>query len=180
MVNNVQWVDDRFGNPQSAAFFSGIESYIRIPFSSDLDFSETKQITVGFWADTVGIGISRVTRNFGFAFLITGNPLVVGISASFYWIRIHYNGYKDKKWHYYLFTADEKFISFWLDKELIEQRSIYNVKWDKIRLQDFFVGVSADENGDITAYQKGTIDELRIYNRVINNKEIAEIFLSNY
>jgi hypothetical protein len=176
MVNGVTWAEDRFGNTQSAAFFDGVNDYIRIPFSSDFDFSETKQISVGFWADTMGIGISRNTRNFGFAFLIMGDPLTIAVSASFYWMRIHYYGDQEKKWHHYLFSADEKFLSFWLDNKLIERRSLYNVKWAKIRLQDFFIGVDVDANGNIFSYQRGIIDEIRIYNRIFNQNEIEKLY----
>ena len=183
MVNGVKWVEDRFGNAQSAAFFDGVDDYIRILFSSDFDFSETKQLTVGFWADTLGIGLGRDTRNFGFAFYINsdqGEPyLNVQISASFFWVMIRDKRTEIENWRHYLMTADEKFVSLWVNGIMADRRSLYNVKWEMIRLQDFHIGMTVDAKFEHINFQRGTIDEIRIYNRVLRTEEIKHVYNIN-
>ncbi|MBN2365368.1 MAG: hypothetical protein JXL67_04345 [Calditrichaeota bacterium] len=179
MVIGVSWVADRFENPRSAAYFDGIDDFIRVPFSSDFDFSETKQISAGFWSDTIGIGFGKSDQDFNFSFSIGGQPIITEISGSFYWIRILYKPQYVREWHQYFFTADDHFLSFWIDDTLIERRAVYNVRWNKIGLTDIFIGGGAAENIDIGELQNGILDEIRIYNRVLNDEEIKRLYNNN-
>jgi hypothetical protein len=179
MVYDLEWVEDRFGNKKSAAYFDGVDDYIRIPFSSDFDFSDTKELSVGYWSDTLCAGLGRDTRNFGFGFMMgmdDNNTYKSQLSASFYWISIIYEKENDDKWHYYLLTADEKYLTFWVDSRLIERRSLYNAKWEKIRLQDFYVATGYNPHIYTFDFNEGILDDIHIYNKVLTPDEISIIY----
>jgi hypothetical protein len=54
-----------------------------------------------------------------------------------------------------------------------------SVSFEKANTQDMYIGVQNDESGACLRYWyplEGIIDELRIYNRVLNNAEISQLF----
>jgi len=171
---------DRDGKPRSAYYFDGINDYIHVPFSSDFDFSDEKEISYGFWADTFSVSFSLHAPHSEFGFFLSGNEqdgIFTGITASYFWIFLRHHFTVKNHWYHCFVTADDKIMTMYFDGKRVKQASLYNVKWNEICLVGgLYICTEVDgAKPSFLSFAKGTIDEIRVYNRVLSPKEILQL-----
>jgi len=167
-VNGATLVPDRFGNPNSAYSFDGIDDYIEIPDHIDFDFG-IGAFTVSAWIKTEAsnsewhravILAKGHPNSYGFAISLEYNKAAffVGGSGSFYGSSV----LNDEEWHYIVGTRDNfGNISLYVDGKQ-EYSGINNESIDAD--SSLFIGKKEIYN---YSYFDGFIDDVSIYNKEV-------------
>ncbi len=181
VISGATLVDDRFGNPNSAYFFDGIDDFIRVPNHPSINFR--KQITVNLWMKAtqffsreaypishgnwenrwkISITNKRVrwtiktdtSANNGIKDLDSQTQLVLD---SLYMVTVLYNG------------SD---FEIYLDGALDASSN-----WGGLILPttiDLAIGQHLPGNNNYNF--KGVLDDIRIYNRALTFQEIQDLY----
>jgi hypothetical protein len=190
--NNATITTDRFGNPNSAYHFNGLYQYIRIPNKPSLNFSN--QITLSVWVRPTGFyyGICHASQliskgggnynpgNYALRYddaLFSGGRGCDGgkcdtLHQSFRGTGTVLKPYggdfiKKDKWYNVLYTNDGKTARLYVDCALK-----YTVTFPETFTngEDLFFGKSDDDL--FPFWLNGDLDDIRIYDRALNDKEI--------
>lgn len=190
--NNATITADRFGNKNSAYHFNGVYQYMRIPNNPSINFKN--EITLSVWVRPTGFYydlchasqiISKGGGNYN-----PGNYALRFDDALFSSGRgcdggkcdtVHqnfrgtgtvlkpYGGdfIKKNKWYNVLYTNDGKTAKLYVDCEMK-----YSVTFPETftNNEDLFFGKSDDDF--FPFWLNGDLDDIRIYNRALNNNEI--------
>ena len=192
VFNNAAPTADRFGNPNSAYHFNGVYQYMRIPNKPSINFKD--QITLSVWVRPTGFyydichasqliskgGGNYETGNYALRFDDALYSLGTGCDGGIC-DTIHqnfrgtgtvlkpYGGdfIKKNKWYNVLYTNDGRMARLYVDCQLK-----YEVLFPEtfINEQDLFFGKSDDDL--FPFWLNGDLDDIRIYNRGLNEKEI--------
>jgi hypothetical protein len=173
---------DRFGNANSAYSFDGLNDSIVISHSSSLDFDGmTDSYTISLWvknsADPTGSRImekwdENTWTPYPFSFQVG-----LGGSANVYDGNnnpsVHFGITWDNEWHHLLFILNnsESTLFAYLDGKLADQSS-NSVTVSTKNTVDIYL---ASEPYGIK-YFPGLVDDIRIYNRVLNAAEVKSLF----
>ena len=185
-VHNATLTADRFGNPDAAYDFNGIDSYIEIPASSSLSRIYTaNEVTIAAWINIrnwyQGWNVFAVfeqydpNTDFG-SVLLEANWDAGGILfASGYnanYIGCDYT-WNFNEWHHLAATYSTVSDSakFYVDGNLICTKE-YNEIFSADALNSYAVGRSLSGPDE---YSDGQIDELRIYDRALAENELLEL-----
>ncbi len=192
VFNNASSTADRFGNPNSAYHFNGVYQYMRIPNKPSVNFKD--QITLSVWVRPTGFyydichasqliskgGGNYNTGNYALRFddaLYTlGTGCDGGICDTIHQnfrgtgtVLKPYGGdfIKKNKWYNVLYTNDGRMARLYVDCQLK-----YEVLFPEtfINEEDLFFGKSDDPF--FPFWLNGDLDDIRIYNRALNEKEI--------
>lgn len=192
IVNNASITSDRFGKPNSAYHFNGVYQYMRIKNSPSLNFKD--QISISVWVRPTGFyyGICHASQiiskgggnynpgNYALRFddaLYTsgtgcGETVCDTLHQNFRGtgtVLTPYSGdfIKKDKWYNVLYTNDGNTARLYVDCELK-----YSVFFPETftNNEDLFFGKSDDIL--FPFWLNGDLDEIRIYNRALNDKEI--------
>ncbi|MCB1552865.1 MAG: LamG domain-containing protein [Xanthomonadales bacterium] len=166
------------GQPRSALHFDG-RSYIAS--SPGLPVGNAPR-SVSLWfrtSSTSGSGGWQWNTLFCFGALANSRLYMAGIYAG----HIAFGGWAnddvgdkhpfvaDNQWHHLVVAHDGRTHSLWLDNELVISRS---TTFDTTRSQ-FFIGRRIREENQ---YMNGDIDAVRIYDRALDDHEVATLFAS--
>ncbi|MBI5021481.1 MAG: LamG domain-containing protein [Ignavibacteriales bacterium] len=191
--NNAAYTADAHGTPESAYLFNGSNNYITVSNSSSLN--PTKQITLSFW-----LRLDSIQSNYTDIFA-KGGPVYGYFQNRQYNlagkqnINLWYPQFKSAgdgkgqqeldsneksfnvgEWTYFTFIVDrinhkmKMYVDGVLLKEIFDSYSTFN-----INSYPLLIGSSLEQLYEHTPL-KGAIDEFRIYNRVLSNKEIHALF----
>jgi len=194
VFNNATPAPDRFGNPASAYQFNGINNYIRVPNSPTLN--QANLITLCAWVKVAGFyqgtchGNSIFTKghdsdppgNYHFRFddhVYTNaqncsNPVPDIAHENFYGVGTStvgapYTPYiQNNEWYCLVYTYDGITAKLYVNCQLKTSKVIALSNFTNV--YDMFIGKM-----DLPSYPywfNGVIDEIRIYNRVLNTDEI--------
>jgi hypothetical protein len=192
VFNNASSTADRFGKPNSAYHFNGVYQYMRIPNKPSINFKD--QITLSVWVRPTGFYydichasqlISKGGGNyeagnyalrFDDALYSLGTGCDGGICDTIHQnfrgtgtVLKPYGGdfIKKNKWYNVLYTNDGRMARLYVDCQLK-----YEVAFPEtfINEQDLFFGKSDDDL--FPFWLNGDLDDIRIYNRALNEKEI--------
>jgi hypothetical protein len=195
VFNNATNTADRFGNPNSAYHFNGVYQYMRIPNKPSINFKD--QITLSVWVRPTGFYydichasqlISKGGGNyeagnyalrFDDALYSLGTGCDGGICDTIHQnfrgtgtVLKPYGGdfIKKNKWYNVLYTNDGRMARLYVDCQLK-----YEVVFPEtfINEQDLFFGKSDDDL--FPFWLNGDLDDIRIYNRALNNEEIFSL-----
>jgi hypothetical protein len=193
--NNATLTADRFGKPNNAYHFNGINSFIQIQNNPSLNF--TNQISLSVWVKPTGFyyGICHANSilskgsadylpgNYSLRFddaLFTdskgcnGDPLQDSVHQNFRSTgtpQKTYTPYINKnKWYSLVYTNDGNIASLYVDCELK-----YSVRFKEnfTNNDDLFFGKTSDPL--FPFWLNADIDEVRIYNRALNKNEISAL-----
>jgi len=182
-----QLVDGKVGK---ALEFNGVDDYIEVPHDASLDI--TGGITVEAWvrgADAVGYKATFRTilakdvhqsQPYGFYWDNVNGELefVINDAGSRLTVPFDYAG-KVGEWVHVAATYDEKEIKIYADGDMLQSKDISKpLITDDASLWIAYDGDFNDPDGMIDRYFPGAIDELRIYNRVLSEKEIQQNFVA--
>ncbi len=171
IVHGTRLTSDRLGNLRSAYIFERISDNIRIPKSSDFDFSDEQAMSLGFWIqeltnggeaniDILITGGGPICMYFTFSTSIMLNRVYTNVHASE--CRIYVKTFitdSMKKWYYILSTMDSDFLTLDLDGVMVDRRSLYDTKWNSVYTSGLLI--TPNESGPTRA--KTVIDDVRIY-----------------
>lgn len=179
-VNGATSTDDRFGNVNSAYSFDGVNDYIDIPYSPEI---EPSIFTISLWvkttdADRGALINSNVNNNssclhgynvrvnsdgrVNFSVDIAGCSNAVGIISD--------SSINDDAWHHLVATYDSS-LRFYIDGVLQYQTAISG--YDKTNAS---IRIGVTRSNTDPWYFLGSIDDVRIYNRTLSEPEIQELF----
>ncbi len=187
IFNNATLTSDFYGNVNSAYHFNGTDNYMQIPNSSTLNFSDNK-MSLCAWVRPTGfyeglcynnILISKETANYipgnyslRFADAITGcssNPSTThevfygpdgGLGDQ--------NAIELNKWYNVVFTSDGIRAKLYVNCQLVVDEPVSQSGYTNP--YDLFLGHLND--GTYPYWLNGDLDEVRIYNRALNEDEV--------
>lgn len=174
---------DRFGNANSAYSFNGVDNYIIV--NSSLTFPSTA-ITTAFWFNRNGIkqtGLENyISKELSFStYLYADSTLVSQVwkGSPGIWSGWGSGSYKvpmNNNWIFYASTFDNttRIVNIYVNGILVN--SINETDPNAIvrtSSNSLYIG----RNGSSSVYYiKGSLDDLRIYNRALSNQEIQSLF----
>lgn len=187
ILHNVSLTKDRFGDSNSAYYFSGsASSYM------DFDGANLKNNTYSYslWAnlESVNTGALAFALAVGDATGTQGQSLNVakkylgsytGWGAGGYsTVAPNLSVYSDtlpelKKWYHIASIRDSNFVLLYINGKLIDSMGVSSRTYPAYgNSTNGYIGI----RDDITAPFKGSIDEVCIYNRVLSKSEILKLY----
>jgi len=174
---------DRFGNLNSAYHFNGVNSYIEVQHFDSL--VPTDEISVSFWCRVRTFASHAQFQlqpdNAGDRFNISLHYSHNGIPSTFWdYGSIYSTGRIDTlgipfvtQWEHYVFisSASQNFMAEYKDGVLLKRVQQHDVIVNKNK--PFWIG-----SGSTLACMHGEMDDIRFYNRVLNDSEIVALYLT--
>jgi hypothetical protein len=182
-VNGATLAIDRNGIANSAYSFDGIDDYITIINENNFDFG-TSDFAISVWIKTSDVSIDGQYRRIidkglvsGFAVYVrSDNKIGVDVyktTTGFYSSEIANNS-----WHHIVLNFDrDNMVKVYFDNSLIGQSSI---SVENRALSNAYSLIIGSRSQNLTQGRwKGQIDDLRIYNRLLTDLEIGELYIEN-
>lgn len=175
---------DRFGSPYSAYYFNGLNSYIDL---GTVENFMRSNISVCCWfstdyKDNKIMQILRL-RNYGYSISLYNKeiPTPNGLLISYYTGNgkntVLYDqsnqDYTDGLWHFVAFTYDSINGKLYIDNKLISSKT------ENTKSPLFYTngGIAIGRDGDNSGYYfKGKIDDIKLYNRPLNQLELTNLY----
>lgn len=169
------WGNGKLGK---ALNFDGSSDYVTGP---DLDFP-SGNFTISVWfknnPGTIGKIISKTTdwTNFNFELWVDSSTEVYG--GLYDGVEGQYAAMTgvtvdDGKWHHAVFTVDSSNLNFYLDGVLGNVTDTFD---GSIPTNDAPLEIGSETFFGAGAYQKGSIDEVRIYSRALSQSEVLNLY----
>ncbi len=183
VTNNIEFIED--GQVGGAYRFDGNGDYIDFFDKQSLADETEGNKTIAFWAKPeckndfsmvfgsfdnyyAGFFIQCPTGSMPLFYIGSGSPILTGSNIIL------------NEWYYYVFsvlkTEEGEFdISLYIDNVLVSSVSVTGASNIDA---NFFVGTNSKSSGFFEGENSfsGEIDELRIYNRVLNESEIEQLY----
>lgn len=183
----VYFATDRFGNPNSAAHFDGY-SFLHLP--ALVRFQPLTSGSVSFWMRTtsydrffifeqrIGAGVPdnlnfNISFNYPFPqYIHYTYPNYNGTPSAFTSFIVFTDPAINGDWHHFVFvkSTEDSTMSVYQDNVLIGYRPIMDV--DFIVQGELIVGRTYDYD----FFFNGDLDDVKIYNRVLNTTEIDSLY----
>ena len=189
VVNGAVLTEDRFGHPNNAYFFDGINDYIDLGNLGDYD---SHTFTGWFFINHKSSGYAQIiskinepsyplmnsefringlnTRdNYNIDYQFGTGSVWTGITASNYEV-------DSVNWHHFAFIYDDdaKNIKVYLDGEISDSSSVSGYA-DATNIPTY-IGARPSWNGNISFYYHGSIDDIRIYDKPLNKEEVTMLY----
>ena len=179
---------DRFGSLNNAYNFNGTTDYI----SGSCTQFPTRARTVSLWFNSTFTGQAPGKGVFGYGGLNCGESWLQITGSNGYSIGMHCSNNRtnysttamqNNSWHHWLVTNDSLTgTKFYIDGQLAyDTANYYNNTF--VSGKDFIIGVIPAPNGigpfadNNVGYFPGKIDDVAIYNRVLNACEILQLYI---
>ena len=180
----MQLTTDRFGTPNAAYLFNGLNSYITVNSSASLQ-SATPHVSQFAWVELhgpsqVGAGFcpvimkSNTTEN-AFMYRMHVEATAFG-SAYNNWDTDRYTSrpFVNNQWYFIGTTYDGSKIRFFVDGALVDSAALALTITPDTRP----LAIGADTPGVLEIFN-GKIDEVRLYNRALAPAEVQELYASS-
>lgn len=180
VVNGTSLTTDRFGNSNAAYLFNGTSSVVTIPNSASFS---TENWTVSAWYKTSNNGLQRITtkqltqNGSNYMSIVMNNGLIYGTS----WIggseikSLDKQTSNDNTWHHVVYTRNTAKNKYYLYQDGILKDSITDTFGTLANSANFLTGSSFSG----TQYWNGSLDDIRVYNRVLSQKEVYALYNEN-
>lgn len=185
IVNGATLTTDRYGKTNSAYLFK--DNFINIPNHKSYEFNN---YTISFWAATTSSSSKQIaivknnyndatSEQFGFAFNDSSpNGILFGVkynnincTPGVGWQKNEYiKNLSDGNFHHYVGSVDGDIINLYIDGLLVKSIIAPSKSSSSCFLGDIQIGRNWKSFND---YFQGKIDDIRIYNRVLNIAEIS-------
>jgi len=166
---------DRYGQPNSAYFFDGVDDYITAAVT-DLPTGSVVR-TLSLWAKAIPDPTRGVAlAHWGDEANLQSFGIIVN-SSPYTWRGMAYGGgnsvdsgvVADTEWHHVVVTYDGEILGIYLDEVLKGTKPI------SISTEQSDLTIGSVSSGSTMLYN-GVIDDVRIYDRVITSDEIHELY----
>ena len=180
-VNGATLTKDRFGNAKSAYSFNGISNYISLP---NVAIQGTRAKSISFWVNTLATGMvvstgTNTSANGGAFNLRVETNNFIGFMGGNYTV----GGYdyalptgskivNNNVWHHVVGTFSSSVLKIFVDG-VLQGSATLNLSTNG---QANFVGKSNDINAGNTAWFKGSVDDICIYNRALDTTEVQALY----
>ena len=184
-MNGTSLTTDRFGNTNSAYYFNGVNNYIDITTTNGFSQFNNPQSTFTYcaWIKTNYTGVGVICSNSsedGWNFFATARVLQ-GYIIDNSWnptILSATDTVDDGHWHFAVFIFSNPTLKLYVDGQLQASSNfsgslLSSGGWAQGGIN---IGVRYIPNGE---YFNGSIDDIRIYNRAINQSEITALYNEN-
>ena len=175
---------NRFNNANSAFMFDGVDDYIFVEDYGNI--VPIHEISVSMWLkpnDTKAQFQLMLCPDVD-RFAVSAFYYHDGVNTTFWdygWLRtggdspgrLYYRPEPiDTLWHHYVFISsiEQNFMKIYKDGNLINSKE-YPLELQSTYERDLKIG-----SGDSHSYYSGLIDEIRIYNKVLTDNEISELY----
>lgn len=186
LVNGVVWTTGKYG---SGISLDGTNDYVQIPDNHNIDLSLSKDISYAFWlkrnsSTTSKFVISKgsgSTADTGYAFLMSsGTTPNAQLSRPGESVRLSILGtaINDTNWHHIVVTYKRSGTApyqgiLYVDGVQVKVGDISAYTGDLSNSSPLHIGCYAPDGGECFP---GALDDLRIYNKVLNPTEITNLF----
>lgn len=185
IAKNVSYGSDRFGQPERACLFNGINSYIKINNSGLLngnkyticfwyspDLTDTLQQSILSKSDTARygftLGISNLTNFSDLGFTYKDNKTGVEFWSSMGLSKWWFKG-SEREFDFAAIAFSETEYIYYLNRS---KGTLNPAIFFNSNKYDLYIGKS--ENGRYKTF-RGELDDLLIYNRILTNEEIEKL-----
>jgi hypothetical protein len=174
-VYGVTLTTDRFGNPNGAYSFDGVDNYIET--SNNLNNYQTVSVSFWLYMRTYPEGdryqlVSNDAGSWGRVININNNKVIALFNSSTAYdstIVLPLN-----QWHLLTAIWTKDYSRLYVDQEL---KIDFAGSIDSLNdLSSYYIGRDTWSGTSIRDYFDGIIDELRIYNRALSEAEIQELY----
>jgi hypothetical protein len=174
-VNGVTLTNDRFGNPNSAYSFDGVDDQIEVINSSSLNFGVNPTFTLSFWlnkSNTLSGGVickavpsngfgwngwNFINDDFQTGYPCLNNNIVIAQNV----------------WEFILLIVDNGTIYKYVNNQFFGQHTCQQITTNSISTtQNMYLGVDRD----IANYLLGQLDDIGIWNRALTQQEITDLY----
>lgn len=204
-VGEIKWIEDRFGNKQSAAYFNG-SSYIEVENHESLNI-QNMSISVWFKNDdhtkenpilfkgryntstadknnlrqyqlfsSLGNDIEENQGNENVSFQIFNDKNTWQI------VTVD-ESFANNVWHHLVVTYDANYVKIYLNGNKVKEAKfdgkIYVPKYPKSLVIGATISENHHKHGDLVRYRKGALDDLNVYNKALPEEEIFELFIKS-
>jgi hypothetical protein len=181
----VTFTSDHLGNPNSAAWFNGVDSYVKASAGG----LPTTERTVALWFNATNVNVGRCVLGYGggASFLMLMNNADAGQYQ--YETQGHYslnrldtpmtNGVGI--WHHWAVTVSGLSITMFMDGVQIGAGNVFTAATG-VNGMDLILGTDVAPSGYGAYWDangspfNGALDEIRIYNRVLSAAEVAALY----
>jgi hypothetical protein len=172
---------DRFGNPDSAYLFDGLDDHIEVPNTEGV-FDLTSAWTITAWCKPLDWMISGP---------VIWKTATNGLNDDTFGLACHYDNwilklerasddediavtapYTPSKWYYLVGTYDGQYLSLYIDGDLYTTLNCGSVI-AYTGPAPLMIGSSMNTNHSPKGVFNGPVDEVRIYNRALSDSEVA-------
>ncbi|MBV6439303.1 MAG: T9SS C-terminal target domain-containing protein [Haliscomenobacteraceae bacterium CHB4] len=178
VYGGLTFVEDRLGNPNSAAYFDGINDFVQIPNSISLD-TLTDSLTLACWFYTKGydqIYASLLSKSIHTPALRQYSIIYDKYGViSFGHTKAANQVLALNQWYHIAITCKDSIVKCYLDGNLIDT----NFLSKKIEQTDFPLDIGRDPHIAIE-FHYGMIDDVRVYNRALSSEEVSEVSSANF
>lgn len=190
-VHGATLTTDRFGNPNSAYSFDGVDDYIKA--SADYLPKAERTVSLWFYANTINkpvlfgyggngecgtswfMGINNPPRS--------QNAFAMQSHCEVNRIRVHYNQNPLGKWYHWVITTNHDGTKVYIDgKEVaVNDKFVVNTA---VQGKEMALGVAVNVNGMApftdanVKYFNGTLDDIIIWDRSLAEDEVLELYNS--
>ncbi|GEM_PF-3392290 len=186
IIRGAKLTHDRFNFPNKAYQFDGFDDYIEIPYTPINHPTNQLSIVCWFKVDTLRghQDLLSTNQHGGYALEFhQDNHLywVLRIGSEYIDVAVNSADITFNRWHCAVGTYDGQNLKIYLDGQLKDERS----RQGEIHYafpNSIIIGADAyEKTGPDPGFSffKGHIDDIRIYHRVLSEKEIQELALSN-
>ena len=183
-VYGATMTNDRFGNPNGAYYFNGSSSYILVPASNSIQPSNALSVSVWFNASPntnqwQPILSKHISSSYPYDSYLLGTGTPSPVNNRWYGVISNTNNFSQNAitkstayntWTLLTFTYDGSSIKSYINGILDTTNSFSgNIVYNS-------AGLYIGQNGIGGQYFKGTIDDITIHNRALNDYEIAYMY----
>jgi hypothetical protein len=173
-VHGTTLTSDRCGNPGSAYLFNGTDSYIEIDHSASLDFNQ--QISISFWVEFKSSGpyyfpYHIIEKGDAWGTGLRENDINWGVTTDSGYFNAWTQNFQLNKFYHLAMTYDGSTVNTYVDGQIKASApagGLMKSNTDKIYIGEYRSG------GDY--YFDGTLDDMRIYNRMLEPREISALY----
>jgi hypothetical protein len=184
-VSGATLASDRFGNANTSYNFNGTNNYITVP---NIAVQGNASRTTSFWFQTnateggmiiaTGSGTNQNGATYNLRILEQGYLSFMGGNFTSCCYDINPTtgiNLKDNNWHNCVVTFSANVFKFYVDSILISTTNL-SISTNG---QTNFIGKSNDTNVSNSAFFKGKIDDIGIWNRALTQDEITNLYSAN-
>ncbi|MEQ8358247.1 MAG: LamG-like jellyroll fold domain-containing protein [Cytophagales bacterium] len=194
IVNGATLTSDRFGNPNSAYDFDGINDFIQVAHNALVNFGPNDDFTISVWVQPqTQLGSGNVVDIIGkwedfpggsnpsypFAIRMRRTPPIGTLQmlrfdqpCSNFPVLLSNNSIIDNNWHSLIYVKDGLSLTMYIDGVLINQVTD-NTSCGTGNSLPMYIG---KRGGTLNpSHYRGKIDDIAIYNRALSDCEIQEL-----
>jgi tetratricopeptide (TPR) repeat protein len=183
---NPNYVSDRFGNPSKAISFNGYDQYVVIN-RPNFKFDENSSFTISVWvkferlssaSQSILFSASRASNNFIISLGTYSNNLRFGTAKQQVgWSEAKYplSRVETNTWYNLVGVYNQGRLHFF-----INAKEVSNVNFEyphtNTSYLPFSIGAGYNDKNSVYDYFKGSIDEVKVFNKALNSQEIKLLY----